>query len=219
MFPNPELEFDKLPAFRQPPSAPDRSEALVRDTVFNLLSPLSPSVFKTMRKVGMPSLQTTDLPALSVFTLGSTAPSLGVPNNEIPIAFKNDTTVAISVARGFEDPVYLQGGLEHDLAFIKNTLLTNAQFTRRWPGALFESIPSYRTKWIYADQGETYFGELQLEMVFRFPESFVPTITDELKEIDVRVLHGHHTGVDIEARYFLWQKQQGYDHDGSGDPR
>src|ERR1700676_4705677 len=110
---------------------------------------------------------------MSVFLLAEDAPPLGLPNMG-PIAYKNDTTIAISVARGFEDPIYLQGGLEQDVRFIKDTLLRNAQFTRRWYEALFESIPFYKVRWIYSPDGEAYFGELRLEMVFRFPEVFVP---------------------------------------------
>lgn len=196
------------PVGRQFPGPPARAGVLIRDAVFNFFSPLSPSVYKLARKVGMPTLQPDQLPAISVFELAEDAPPLGLPNMG-PIAYKNDTTIAISVARGFEDPIYLQGGLEQDVQFIKTTLLTNAQFTRRWYGALFESIPSYRVRWVYGAEGEAYFGELRLEMVFRFPEPFVPEITDTLQEVDVEIDYGTNTGVDIRAKYLLWQQQNG----------
>lgn len=196
------------PPGRQFPPAPARSGVLVRDAVFNMLSPLSPSIYLTARKVGMPTLQPDQLPALSVFELGEDAPSLGLPNMG-PIDFKNDTTIAISVARGFEDPIYLQGGLEQDVAFVKNLLLTTATFTRRWYGALFESIPSYKVRWVYAAEGEAYFGELRLEMVFRFPEVFVPAITDTLSEVDVNVAYDPASGLNLKAKYELWQRNNG----------
>ena len=146
---------------------------------------------------------------LSVFLMAEDAPALGLPNMGI-IKYTNDTTLGISVTRGFDDPIYLQGGLESDSQFIKNALLTNAQFTRRWYGALFESIPSYRQRYLYMSEGEAYFAELRLEMVFRFPEVYVPDIEDELKEIAVTVEYGEDTGVDIRAQYFLMQQQNGY---------
>jgi len=56
---------------------------------------------------------------------------------------------------------------------------------------------------VYSTDGEAYFAELRIEMVFRFPEVFVPPITDLLKEVDVEVDYGNNTGVDIRARYLL----------------
>jgi hypothetical protein len=202
------LSLPVLPPNVEFPDTPDRSGVLIRDAVFNLLSPLSPDVYLTARKIGMPPLQPDQLPALSVFILGEDGPALGQPNMGI-IKYRTDTTIAISVTRGFSDPIYLQGGLETDVQFIKDTLLTNAQFTRRWYGALFESIPSYKSRYVYATEGEAYFGELRLEMVFRFPEVFVPDIEDELKEIDVTVEFGENTGVDLRANYYLWLQQNG----------
>lgn len=199
---------------RQPPTGrnwpvpPVRSGLAIRDAVYNFFKPLTPSMFVTLRKVPMPTLQPEQLPALSIYDLAEDAPSLGLPNMG-PIEYKNDTTIGMSVCRGFSDPIYLQGGLEADVQFLKNSLLTNANFTRRWSGALFESIPSYRTRYIYTDEGEAYLAELRLEMVFRFPESFVPTITDTLQEIDVTVDYGENTGINIMARYVLWLKQCG----------
>jgi len=202
------LTNQEPPPGRQWPSPPARSGVAIRDAVYNFFLPMQPSVYKTVRKVPMPTLLPTDLPALSVFELSEDAPALGLPNMGY-ISYKNDTTIGISVSRGFEDTIYLQGGLEYDVQFIKNTLLTNAKFTRRWLGALFESIPLYRTRYIYAAEGETYFGELRLEMTFRFPEAYTPSITDTLDEIDVTVDYDQASGLNLSAKYVLWLKQNG----------
>jgi len=202
------LQPNPPPLNRVWPDPPPRSGELVRDAVYDLLLPLK-GPFVTVRKVPMPTLLPDQLPAISVFLMAEDAPALGLPNMGI-IKYTNDTTLGISVTRGFDDPIYLQGGLESDSQFIKNALLTNAQFTRRWYGALFESIPSYRQRYLYMSEGEAYFAELRLEMVFRFPEVYVPDIEDELKEIAVTVEYGEDTGVDIRAQYFLMQQQNGY---------
>ena len=201
------LQPNPPPLNRVWPDPPPRSGELVRDAVYDLLLPLKPP-FVTIRKVPMPTLLPDQLPAISVFMMAEDAPALGLPNMGI-IKYTNDTTIGISVTRGFDDPIYLQGGLESDSQFFKKTLLTNPQFTRRWYGALFESIPSYRQRYLYMSEGEAYFAELRLEMVFRFPEVFVPDIEDELKEIAVTVEYGEDTGVDIRAQYFLMQQQKG----------
>jgi hypothetical protein len=196
------------PPGRNWPTPPARSGVAIRDAVFNFFLPLRPSMFATLRKVPMPSLQPNQLPGISVYELAEDAPSLGLPNMG-PTAYKNDTTIGISVCRGFEDPIYLQGGLESDVQFIKTMLLTNAQFTRRWYGALFESVPSYRTRYVYATEGEAYFGELRLEMTFRFPESFPVEVTDTLQEIDLTIDYDSQSGIDIRAKYALWLQQCG----------
>jgi hypothetical protein len=188
---------------------PVRSGVAVRDSVAALLRPLSPSVYKTFRLVGQPAVQPGDLPVLSIFILREEAGSRGDYNTVIPVAFTNDATIGISVARGFDDPDYLRGAVEDDIQFIKNTLLTNAQFTRRWPGALFEGVPSFRTQWIYADQGEAFFAEMRLELMFRLPEVYVPTTEDRLEEIKVttRIKDG---ALEIKSLYRLWRQEGGY---------
>jgi hypothetical protein len=202
------------PPGRKFPEPPVRSAIAIRDAVFSFFSPLVPHAFLTARKVGMPTLNPDELPNISIYTLAEDAPALGLPNMGI-IKYRNDMTLAISVTRGFSDPVYLQGGLESDVQFIKNTLLTDADFTRRWYGALFESIPSFRTRYVFTDGGEAYFAELRLEMVFRFSEVYTPVITDEFRELDVKVKHGHDSGINLEARYFLYMKERGHENFGS----
>lgn len=205
------LSQSEPPFGRKYPDAPDRSSIHVRDALLNFIKPLSPSVFKTIRQVVMPPLNADELPAISVIIMAEDGNSLGLPNMG-PIEYRTDAAIGIQVTRGFDDPIYLQGGLEQDVAFLKNLFLTDAQFTRRWYGALFESIPSFRVRWVYPTDGEAYFGEMRLELVFRFPEVFVPTITDTLDEIDVRLRINQfdQTGIDITAKYFLWQEQRGY---------
>ena len=108
----------------------------------------------------------------------------------IPLNYNNTTTIGISVCRGFDDPVFVQGGIETDALFIKHLLMQMTDVTfaaRRWPEQLFDAVESTRVQQVFNQEGETYFGEIRLEIDFRFQEPFVPIITDRFRELRIRL--------------------------------
>jgi Uncharacterized conserved protein (DUF2190) len=110
------------------------SAAVIRDAVYDRLTRSGHGYAKT-RKTPMPHLQTDQLPALSIFVLAGRAGSDG-DENVGKVHFVWDDTIAISVARGFEDTAVLEGTIAAEVDALLNTLLTDASFVRfpaAWP--------------------------------------------------------------------------------------
>ena len=185
----------KVKAFeplQQTPPAVVRSAQIIRDAIYDRVAAVGDawpgSPIKTVRKVGMPPLQPTDLPSVSIFTMREAAPAFGQADLMIPLNYNNTTIIGMSICRGFSDPVFLQGGIETDALFVKNLLMTDVTFAaRRWPGAMFEAVESINVTQIFNQDGETYFGEIRLEIAFRFQEPFFPIVVDRLKEINIKL--------------------------------
>jgi len=179
---------------------------VIRDALFELIGTLNTdNRWKTLRKVPMPTLLRDELPAVSVFVLDEEAPSDGAPNLAF-MKYVNDLTIGISIARGFEDTVYLDGGLDWDVALILNGALTNAQFTRRIQravGGLFESVPRYRRELKFSESGEAYMAEARLAVTFRYRQWFYPTIVDDLEQVHVTAKIGGDGTPPVYAEYDL----------------
>ena len=181
--------------FRPPPTNPPavvRSAQIIRDAIYDRIIAVGAgwpgSPIKTVRKVGMPPLQPTDLPSVSIFTMREVAPAFGQAEVMNPLNYRNVTTTGISICRGFNDPVFLQGGIETDALFVKNLLMTDVTFAaRRWPEQYFDGVEGINVTQVFNQEGETYFGEIRLEFTFRFQEPYFPIITDRLKEIDIKL--------------------------------
>jgi hypothetical protein len=191
-----------------------RTSPLIRDAIYDRILPLSqvmPPIYKTVRKVGMPTLQPHQLPAVSIFLLNEIAPFFGDPDVGIPLNFHVHATIGISIVRAFDDPLYLQGGLEEDVTSIKQLLLCDPTFAaRRWPMALFESVPQMRTTLVMAETAEAYAAEMRLEMTFRFQQPFTPDVPDKFKEMHVKALPDNDdNAMPLYATYYLWQQQKG----------
>jgi hypothetical protein len=105
---------------------------LIRDAIFDRLETFRP--YAKTRKTPVPQLQPDQLPALSVFVLSGRAVCDGEGNLGAPRLNWSDT-IGISVARGFNDTVLLEGQLDDEADAIIERLLTDPQFVRN-PGAL-----------------------------------------------------------------------------------
>ena len=181
-----------IPVVRTSEPAFVRSAQIIRDAIYDRIQAVGAawpgSPIKTVRKVGMPPLQPTDLPSVSIFTMREVAPAWGTADLMIPLNYNNTATIGLSICRGFDDPVFLQGGIETDALFVKNLLMTDVTFAaRRWPGAMFEAVESIGVQQLFNQEGETYFGEIRLEFAFRFQEPFFPIVTDRLKQITIKL--------------------------------
>jgi hypothetical protein len=135
------------------------------------------SDYVTTRKTPLPSLQSDQLPALSVFILGGDASPDG-DGNVANIRLVNDETIAISIARGLDDPAVLEGNIDAELEAIKTTLFTDPTFVRFGDGFLFEALVRTRRRWLFPRDGDEYRIELQYELTFRKREIFEPIIGD-----------------------------------------
>jgi hypothetical protein len=187
----------------------------IRDAIFERITGLT-GVYKTLRKTPMPTLQPADLPACSVFIDREDKTSDGSPNIGA-IKYIVEATIIIGVMRGFNDPVFMEGGLDDDFLTIEHLLLTDASFTKRGPGGLFEAIPSTSRRWRYEQTGEAYFAEMRLEMPFRFRQMFVPLVPDKLKTIhkDIQVPAGT---PPLEEVIELWQPEGDENGGDQGSP-
>lgn len=155
----------------------------LRDAIYAKLATYGE--YTTRRKVPVPQLQVEQLPALSIFILTGRDTPDG-DGNAGPIALVNEDTIAISVARGFEDPVSLEGALHTELDDIKTRLLTDADFTKMGSGALFEAITAVNRRWVFPQQGEAYFAEMRIEITFVTREVFEPVVDDDLDGITLK---------------------------------
>jgi hypothetical protein len=124
------------------------------------------------------------LPACRVFIVSETMAPDGDANAGEP-AFESTIVIAVSVIRGFGDPVALAGDIDKDVDCIETLLLTDPTFVRFGPDALFESITQIRRQRIYPQDGETYFAQLRLEMSFLSRVSYPPNIKDDFRSIKI----------------------------------
>src|SRR5579885_1488499 len=86
--------------------------AALRDAVYQRVATLTG--FTTIRRVPLPTLMATDLPALTVLVLSEPSRPDGDPNTGT-IRFIKEPVIGISVTRAFDDPLYLQGACDADL--------------------------------------------------------------------------------------------------------
>lgn len=161
---------------------------VIRDAAYNILTGVgSPFAgFTTKRKVSLPPVEQQDLPALSCFILDQESTPFG-DSNIGNIKFYTDAVISFSVSRAFgDDPSLLEPQIVTDVENIKNLLLTNATFTRRWKDqSLFESVEKIDLKWEFPDQAEAYFVTCHVRITFRYQEWFEVPVTDLLKTIHV----------------------------------
>lgn len=97
-------------------------------------------------------------------------------------------TLAISVMRGFDDPVVTEGLAENDANVILNALLQDLTFVGVPPvgEGLFEGVTRIKIDFdIFAQQAETYFVETRIELDFEYRLFFAPIITVPLTGISV----------------------------------
>jgi hypothetical protein len=154
----------------------------IRDAIVDRLSAASVSrPYGKIRKTPLPQAQPTDLPLLSVFIMSENATRDGEGYPQ----FETSITIGISVIRGFDDPVTLEGAIDEDINLVETALLTDPTFVKHAPDSLFESIESMKRTRLYPQDGETYFCELRLEMVFLARVVFVPVVPDDFEKMIV----------------------------------
>lgn len=159
---------------------------MIRDAIFDRLTS-NDYPYNTVRKIPVPQLQSDRLPALTVFVLqGRSAPD-GEANVGQP-RFVNSDTIAISIARGFEDPVLLEGRVELEIDSILNKILTDPTFINFGPNPLFESVTGITRHWVFPQDGETYFIELRVEITFEYRVEYPPVVEDEFKLLGIRTV-------------------------------
>jgi hypothetical protein len=156
----------------------------IRDAAFTRA--ITAGTYTTTRKVDMPTLNGADCPALSVFFVGEDMRPDGDANVAVP-RFISIATIGISVLRGFDDPVVIDGLIDTDVDAILDALLRDPTFVGMPPvgTGLFEGVTRVRRRRVFAQQAEAYFVETRLELDFEYRAYFDPIITAPLLEISV----------------------------------
>lgn len=152
----------------------------IRDAMLRIIGDVGK--YKTVRKTPVPQLQPAQLPALSVFVMACNGRPDG-DGNAGQIALNNSDAIAVSVCRGFDDVVVLEGGLDQEVDDIKQRLLTDPGFTKLGPDGLWESIAQITRQWFFPKDGEAYFAELRMVITFNWREGLEPVIVDDFKGI------------------------------------
>lgn len=151
----------------------------LRNAIYDRIQ--DPGIYVLQRKTPMPTLQSSQLPALSVFILSGRGSPDGDANTG-DIRLINDETIAISIARRLDDPVLAEGRIDVELEEIKNKLFTDPTFVFFGGGFFFEALISTNRRWGFPKEGDGYFIELQFEMTFRRRQRFEPVIPDDYKK-------------------------------------
>lgn len=154
----------------------------IRDAAYDRLSAI-PGYAKK-RKTQVPQIQPEQLPSLSVYITGENLSPDGDGNVGEP-RFEAETTIAISVVRGFAENGELMGDIDADVDAIEARLLSDPTFVGFGPGVLFEAITRISRRRLFPQQGETYFAELRLEMTFLTRVSYPPIVTDDLDRVRI----------------------------------
>jgi hypothetical protein len=155
----------------------------IRDAIFSRLATLPG--YATKRKTPVPQLQRNLLPALSVYSPDEDWLPAGDNAFAGEPQFVNSATIRISILRGFDDPVVLDGSIDGDMDVIAETLLTDPTFIGQ-SGALFEGITRIQRRRAYPQDGEAYFAELRLDMTFQFHTTWPPAgISNAFEQMQV----------------------------------
>jgi hypothetical protein len=150
----------------------------IREAIFTRVSSLQTvQGYKTIRRILMPQLEPGDLPCASVAILTENLSPDGDANAASPHYF-GEVTIGIGISRGFSDPVTITGQIDTDVDAIEAGLLTDPTFIVKGRNALFEAVSRISRKRIYAQEGETYFCELRLELTFDIRIDYQPIIPD-----------------------------------------
>ncbi|CAM5771986.1 hypothetical protein LMIY3S_03692 [Labrys miyagiensis] len=155
----------------------------IRDAIYERVKALPGYSF---RKEPVPTLDEDDLPCMTVFIVNEILQPDGDANVAEP-SFEATSTIAISIMRGFKDPITLDGQADRDIDMVENRLLTDPTFVGRGPSvaAPFESIRGITRRRLYPSNGDTFLLELRLEMQFFNRIYFEPVVTTELSTVHV----------------------------------
>ena len=152
--------------------------AEIRDKIYELLLPLPG--FVKVRKVAQRQLQPEETPAITIVRGEETMNHDGDPNVGEP-RFMHDATFHISIMRGFDDPLVLDGRSDDDLDLILQTLLTDQSFV-----AMMEGILSIRKSTAWPQQGDAYYVELRVEIAVQFRSFWEPVVVNDFRSMTIR---------------------------------
>lgn len=156
----------------------------IRDAIFTRVSTLTG--YTKFQREPIPTVNPTDVPVVTVFVLAENLTPDGDANAGAP-KFIVLTTIAVSVLRGFSDPVTLDGQIDIDLDTIENLLLSDPTFVG-WGlhvAVPFEAIVNIKRERIYHKDAEAYFIEARLELQFQTRIFYPPNIVTPLTEVTI----------------------------------
>ena len=165
----------------------------LRDACFARASAVTPAgapAWGAARKVSLPTLNSTDLPALQVIFVNDRMTPNGDANTG-PIEFLVDTTIMIQTIRSFDDPIVLDGHADDDLDAILDALLTDATFSNPPAGSpfYFEGVSSIdNVREAIQNEAEGYLLQASLRLVFQWRCLFSPPALNWLEEVDIAVV-------------------------------
>ncbi|MCJ2102452.1 hypothetical protein [Methylobacterium sp. E-046] len=164
----------------------------IRDGIVERLRALPGLPVMTLRTQPVPQLQEDELPGLLVVIMGETLSPDGDANAGPP-RFEADIMIGISLVEGYDTPERIDGDIDEMITLIETALLTDPTFVRgvdpskpeddpeRYP--LFEAVTRLQRRRLFPQDGETYLGELRVEITFTKRVSFEPVIPDVLEHV------------------------------------
>ena len=153
--------------------------AAIRDAILTLLAPM-PGYAK-VRKVVQRQLQPEETPCITVFRGEETMNHDGDPNVGEP-RFMHEAIFHVTVMRGFEDPMVLDGRADDDMDAILEILLCNQALV-----AMAEGILSIRKSTAWPQIGDAYYVELRLEITMRYRSFWEPVVPNDFRTMSVMV--------------------------------
>ena len=159
----------------------------IRDAITDRLKVQPWLTLNTVQNQPLPQLQPDELPGLLVVIMGESLTPDGDANAGPP-RFEAQITIGISIVEGFESPEQLDGDIDEKITLIETALLTDPTFVRgldpskprghpdREP--FFEAIERIQRRRLFPQDGETYFTEARLEIVFVKRVQYDPAVLD-----------------------------------------
>ena len=154
----------------------------IRDAIFQLLQTLPGYV--RVRKVPMRQLQPEETPSLTVYSADEVLTADEDATASVP-HFIHEATFNISVIRGFDDPLVLDGKSDDDMDVIQETLLRSPTLN-----SMFEGVLMIRRSHAWPQQGDAYYVELRMEMTVQYRSSWDPVIPDDFLTATVTLAPG-----------------------------
>jgi hypothetical protein len=162
----------------------------IRQAVFARASAVPPAGYEawvTSRQAALPTLNSAMLPALQVLIGREQLNPMG-DDNTGPIKFLAELTISVSVLRGVDDPLVLDGQADSDLANILDALFEDNTFTDPFlqQGYVWEGVAriDQQRGAVVADSEATFYA-LSVLIVFHYPIQFSPPAPNWLEEADI----------------------------------
>jgi hypothetical protein len=169
----------------------------IRQAVFARASAVPPAGYQawvTARQAALPTLNSAMLPALQVL-IGREQLNPRGDDNEGPVKFMAELTISISVLRGLDDPLVLDGQADQDLANILDALFEDNTFTNPFlqdpQGFKWEGVARIdQQRGTVVTDSEATFYALSVLIVFHYAITFNPPAPNWLEEVDITATVG-----------------------------